>query len=132
MRNCKGTIRAMEGKTGQRVLVCGGRDFWEQEVVNAVLDRFKPSLLIEGGGPGADKCAQTWGQKALVPVMTFTAPWGKAGKGAGPLRNKWMLTIGAPDLVIAFPGGKGTADMKKQAKERGVPVWEYEKVGGAA
>jgi hypothetical protein len=27
-----------------------------------------------------------------------------------------------PDLVIAFPGGRGTADMVKQAKAAGVPV----------
>jgi predicted Rossmann-fold nucleotide-binding protein len=33
-----------------------------------------------------------------------------------------MLSEGKPDLVIAFPGGRGTADMIRQAKEAGVPV----------
>lgn len=28
------------------------------------------------------------------------------------------------DLVVAFPGGRGTADMVRQARARGVPVRE--------
>jgi len=29
-----------------------------------------------------------------------------------------------PDLVLAFPGGRGTANMVKQAREQGVEVRE--------
>jgi hypothetical protein len=35
-----------------------------------------------------------------------------------------MLDIGRPKLVIAFPGGRGTANMMKQAKEAGINVVE--------
>jgi predicted Rossmann-fold nucleotide-binding protein len=35
-----------------------------------------------------------------------------------------MLTKGKPDIVIAFPGGSGTADMICQARKAGVPVEE--------
>jgi hypothetical protein len=31
-----------------------------------------------------------------------------------------MLDEGKPDLVVAFPGGGGTANMCKQAREAGV------------
>lgn len=40
-------------------------------------------------------------------------------EGAGPIRNSFMLALG-PDLVLAFPGGRGTADMVRQASEAGV------------
>lgn len=55
----------------------------------------------------------------------FPADWDKYGKRAGYLRNVQMLDEGKPDLVVAFPGGKGTAMMVKLAKERGVRVIEY-------
>jgi hypothetical protein len=35
-----------------------------------------------------------------------------------------MLTEGRPHLVVAFAGGKGTANMIKQSKKAGVRVVE--------
>jgi hypothetical protein len=47
----------------------------------------------------------------------------KSGKKAGPLRNQRMLDEGRPDLVVAFPGGGGTEDMRCAVKA-GVSVHE--------
>ena len=33
-----------------------------------------------------------------------------------------MIVEGTPDLVIAFPGGRGTENMIKQAEAAGIPV----------
>lgn len=46
----------------------------------------------------------------------------KYGKSAGPIRNQTMLDDGKPDLVLAFPGGRGTADMVAKAEKHGIPV----------
>ena len=46
--------------------------------------------------------------------------WKKYGKKAGPLRNQQMLEEGKPDLVVAFPGGNGTADMVRRAKKANI------------
>jgi hypothetical protein len=35
-----------------------------------------------------------------------------------------MLDEGTPDMVVAFPGGRGTADMKMRARLAGVEVIE--------
>jgi hypothetical protein len=35
-----------------------------------------------------------------------------------------MLDDGKPELVVAFPGGRGTADMMRRAREAGVEVIE--------
>jgi hypothetical protein len=37
-----------------------------------------------------------------------------------------MINEGKPDLVIAFPGGKGTADMVARAAQAGIKVIEVE------
>jgi hypothetical protein len=39
------------------------------------------------------------------------AEWERLGRKAGPIRNQRMLEEGKPDLVVAFPGGTGTAGM---------------------
>jgi hypothetical protein len=58
-----------------------------------------------------------------VREAAFPADWKRHGKSAGPLRNQEMLDA-APDLVIAFPGGRGTADMVRRAKSVNVKVIE--------
>lgn len=60
----------------------------------------------------------------------FPADWGSLGKAAGPIRNSLMLTEANPSLVIAFPGGKGTADMISKARAAGVKVIEVSKYEG--
>ena len=108
-----------------RVLVCGGRDYADRERVFSVLDRLhadRPlSALIEGGARGADALGREWAKARSVPVQTYAADWSK-GRSAGPIRNRQMLDEGRPDLVVAFAGGAGTANMIAQAERAGVEV----------
>lgn len=109
-----------------RVLVCGGRNYQDWQTVCAVLSRLPVSVLIEGGATGADLLAYQWASQNKVPVEKFEAEWEKHGRAAGPIRNAKMLREGKPDLVVAFPGGRGTADMIRRARAAGVPVREIE------
>ena len=52
------------------------------------------------------------------------ADWAKHGRKAGPIRNQRMIDEGRPDLVVAFPGGTGTADMVERARVAGIRVIE--------
>lgn len=105
----------------RKVLVCGGREYADTERVRAVLDdehqRDPIGLIIEGGATGADTLARQWATDRGVEVITVPALWKVHGKAAGPIRNQRMLENYAPDLVIAFAGGKGTADMVRRAHE---------------
>ena len=112
-----------------RVLVCGGRAYSDRARVFAVLDKFHAEagidVIIEGGAKGADQLAAIWsGTHPGVDLIRFEADWENQGSFAGPTRNTRMLTEGRPDLVIAFPGGRGTADMVKKAQRAGVKVIE--------
>jgi len=84
----------------------------------------KVSVVIHGAAPGADTLAGRWAELRRVPVEAFPADWEKHGRAAGPIRNAPMLAEGKPDLVVAFPGGRGTANMCKQARAAGVKVVE--------
>lgn len=109
------------------VLVCGGREYSDQRAVsralNAVHEKHGVEMIIEGGAPGADSLAFEWAFANGIPVAEVKANWDRFGRKAGPIRNRAMLKLNV-EAVVAFPGGKGTANMVKQAKEEGIPVWE--------
>ncbi len=110
-----------------KIIVCGGRDYCDEEQAFYFLDaahRKKTiTLVIEGGAKGADALGRKWAEARGIPVLTFKADW-SLGLSAGPKRNQQMLDEGKPDGVIAFPGGAGTRDMVSRAKKRAVTVWE--------
>ena len=68
--------------------------------------------------------AGSWAKAFGYEVQKFPANWKEYGKRAGYIRNAQMLNEGKPDLVVAFPGGKGTQMMIKLAKAAGVKVVE--------
>lgn len=112
-----------------RVLVCGGRAFADTALFNDVMREEllrMPSMIIHGCARGADAMASAWAVKTFVPELRCPADWEADGKAAGPMRNARMLEVGKPDLVIAFPGGRGTADMVRRARAAGVRVIEVQ------
>lgn len=111
-----------------KIIVCGGRDFDNLEAVSRALTmvhhKHRITELVEGGARGADMHARDWAKANDVKTTTVHADWKRYGPAAGPIRNSEMLRDHRPDAVIAFPGGKGTADMVKIARDAGVKVWE--------
>lgn len=135
-----------------RVLVCGGRLFGEtdvergagaaavakakalataqRELVFKTLDdihggpRGPISFLVEGGARGADYMALSWRTAARVAGKSFKADWKNDKKAAGPKRNTLMLSKAQPALIVAFPGGAGTADCVGKARILGIEVME--------
>lgn len=109
-----------------RVLVCGGRNYADRDMVWLQLDRMHMTrgitMIIQGGARGADLLGEKWAVLNGIPCITFKPDWDSYGPAAGPIRNKNMLVKGNPDVVVAFPGGKGTNDMVSQARQANVRV----------
>ena len=110
-----------------RVLVCGGRGYPADKVfawLDAYPDKSKISTIIHGGANGADRAAGQWGMFEGVDVVVCLADWKGLGPSAGPRRNQRMIDEESPEIVIAFPGGRGTSDMVRRAKKAGIEVLE--------
>lgn len=126
-----------------RIAVTGGRDHRitteEREYLRDFLAFLREDrefiVLLHGNCRGVDREAARLAEEWGFPAVPFEAPWNyvmrdaggerlpqKVGTQAGPLRN-WMM-LQAADLLIAFPGGRGTANCIKQARELGVEVAE--------
>ena len=126
-----------------KILVCGGRGYDDFAKVFNTLDqyqdRYGPLTIIQGAAKtGADKWAREWTyRQSKVTLIDVPAAWSDLSHrvsrikrladgtlydtAAGPRRNAEMLDE-KPDIILAFPGGKGTADMTKRAKAAGIPV----------
>jgi len=111
-----------------RVLVCGGRAYGNGSRVNDTLFSIAAvegiDVIIHGGAKGADTLAGEWarGHGGITCIVEYP-DWNRYGPGAGSLRNTKMLTH-KPDIVVAFPGGRGTSDMMRQARAAGIRVME--------
>lgn len=116
------------------VVVTGGRHYQDDAKVSEVLGAHHLAnpmrLLCEGGATGADRLARKWAKSCDVSVSTYTADWQTFGRRAGPMRNELMLRSavgfgerwGMPVLVVAFPGGTGTAHCVRTAEFLGLDV----------
>lgn len=111
------------------VVVTGGRNYSDRPLVRDVIDHLPDgTLVINGGAPGADELCVEAAKSRGLPYMTM--PYFKhLGSAGGPVRNWKMLDVlralreyGYTVQVIAFPGGRGTANCVEQARGYGLPV----------
>ena len=122
--NCTGsTVCHRHQPVGRRIGVTGGRDYGDiNEVWSVFVHRIKEGdVIIEGGAKGADRLCRERAQREGYEVETHNADWGKYAKAAGFIRNQEMVDSGL-DLLIAFPGGRGTADMVKRCGRAGIKI----------
>lgn len=120
-----------------RVLVCGGRkyglsvekgDRGEREAyalddaLYAIHRRTPITVIIQGGGTGADALARDWAESIGAKCVTVPADWATHGRAAGPIRNERMARDFSPDKVLAAPGGRGTASMLAMARKYSIEI----------
>ena len=130
-----------------RIAVCGGQHFGktvpEKRFIYKTLHEIAGTetvCVIQGGASGSDKIAKQWARRNKHKWLTFKAEWknleapnavvdiGADGKPynkmAGFERNQRMLDEGRPDLLVAFPGNKGTRDTIRRARILGIEFLE--------
>lgn len=129
---------------GLRIVVTGGRDYADRAAVYAALDRLhrelgvalvahgacrvtaEPNGTTSGRMSGADRWACEWAHDRGVIAGGYPVTreeYDAHGRAAPCVRNRRMLDTVRPDGVVAFPGGRGTADCCRAAEERGLKVW---------
>ena len=121
-----------------KLIIAGGRDFtapgdndlnWHTmcQALRTFRDEHgDPHYIVCGMARGADLLGKQWAEYADIPVREFPAKWrdehGRLDKAAGHKRNDVMAKVGTH--LIAFWDGesKGTHDMIKRARKRGLHV----------
>jgi len=129
----------------KRIIVCGGRNYCNHAVIRTAIEalwrKHGPFTLVHGDCKGADRTAasvaldfndqlfsESGSDDHSIIIEEHPADWGEHGKSAGFIRNRRMASLGA-DGCVAFPGGRGTANMVATARAHGIPVWDLQNVG---
>jgi predicted Rossmann-fold nucleotide-binding protein len=112
----------------------GGRDLaWPHQRVAAELlacSAGRPvHRLFHGGARGADAAIARAAHQLGWSALALPAAWERHGRAAGPIRNRELLQLAIAEaiahtspmastsvLVLAFPGGPGTASLVQQAR----------------
>lgn len=117
-----------------KAIIAGGRDYGATDATWRFLDDIHRHLhireVVSGGARGADAAGERWAEMRGIPIRRFPADWDASGRAAGPLRNEAMAEYA--DALIAFPGGRGTADMVRRAERWKLRVIHAPKVLGVA
>jgi predicted Rossmann-fold nucleotide-binding protein len=109
-----------------RVIVCGGRNYYNADTIGKAMANAAPGkhTLVHGAQTGADTVAadiakaRGWTVEPHPPnVERYGSP------AAFHIRNADMIEAGA-DILLAFPGGAGTASMVRRARKAGIHVRE--------
>lgn len=116
--------------TSITVVVTGGRDYEDRRVVFDTLDAIHAETpirrLAQGEcRTGADRLARLWALEHGACLVGYHALWQFHGTVAGPIRNRAMINAERPDIVVAFPGNRGTADCCAYAESEGFTVVRY-------
>ncbi len=124
-----------------KTIIAGGRGYRFTAADVAKLDSLRGQIseVVSGGAAGADMCGEEWARARGIPVRTFPAIWHdlsqpgalirtradgtKYDAKAGFRRNEQMAAYA--EACVLFPGGNGTADMARRAKQHGLIVHEF-------
>ena len=106
-----------------RVGVTGGRDYMDYRRIREAITEYVPksATLVHGAARGADTLCVAAAASLGIQREAHPADWETLGKSAGFVRNQAMVDSGL-DLLIAFPGGSGTADMVRKAQRANIKV----------
>lgn len=128
-----------------KLIIAGGRDYRFSVGDFAHLEKLHRqhtvTEVVSGEATGADWYGKYWAYERQIPVKGFPADWNDLSKPdaiiktrrdgtkydayAGPRRNREMAAYA--DAVALFPGGSGTQDMYRAAKEAGIEIFDFRK-----
>lgn len=111
-----------------KTIVAGSRHCADVGVVLTAMNEsgYDITEVVSGCAPGVDTLGEEIALALSIPVKRFPADWERYGRAAGPIRNRQMAEYAEALVAVLYPGSRGTLNMIKQAKERGLTVFVYE------
>jgi predicted Rossmann-fold nucleotide-binding protein len=110
-----------------KAIIAGGRNFEPEdkhaEWLVKLLEELEIDTVLSGCATGADSFGEGVAYSLRIKVKEYPANWMKYGNKAGPIRNEQMAKNA--DVLILFPGGRGTADMERRAVAHGLAIYKW-------
>lgn len=107
----------------RRIIVAGGREFDDFELLRKTLDEYLDGEIVEiisGGAKGADYLGERYAKEKKLELKIFPANWKLFGKQAGPIRNRQMAEYGTEVIVFWNGVSRGSKSMIGIAEEKGL------------
>ena len=104
-----------------KVIVAGGRDFINYELLKTKLDKILSNIsdeiiIVSGKARGADSLGERYARENNYKIAEFPAQWDKFGKRAGYIRNEEMAKYADACVCFWDYQSKGTKHMINLAK----------------
>jgi hypothetical protein len=126
-----------------KVCVSGPRDYYDYESVCDAIEKseFEVTEIVSGNAKGVDTSGERWAFESDLPARLFKPDWknlnaedarikensyGKYNANAGSARNGLMAEYADALVAVIVDGSFGTANMVKQMKALGKPVFTYD------
>ena len=112
-----------------KVIVAGGRDFKDYDLLKSTLDGFQQEYgniteVVSGTAKGVDKLGEKYANENNIPIKRFVPDWQGLGKKAGHVRNRQMGDYAKEHggMLVAFwdKQSRGTKGMIEYAKKIGL------------
>lgn len=114
------------------LIVTGGRDYTptrpQLHSLKLMMEARGVTELAHGDALGVDRTVALMVGSEMLHVAVKRFPYkAEHGRAGGPIRNSEMAAYakGKPAVCVAFPGGKGTADMVTKAQRAGIEVIDW-------
>lgn len=127
-KECHDRFEITKNKKIFKVIIAGGRDFNNYNLLKSKCDNILANkieegytiIVVSGTAKGADTLGERYAKERGYHIQRFPANW-DLGKKAGYIRNKEMAQNG--DALIAFwNGSNGTKHMIDLAKKHSLPT----------
>lgn len=110
-----------------KTIIAGSRNIAESRLLHDILDAWHKTMkiteVVSGTAKGIDKLGETWAMVHGIPVKQFRPNWDAGPKG-GPERNQKMADYAECLIAFSVNESRGTADMIRKAKEKGLKILE--------
>ena len=106
-----------------KVIIAGGRDFSDYDLLKVKMNRILSNITVEivvisGTARGADSLGEKYATEMGYKLEQYPANWNKYGKRAGYLRNKQMADVAHACVCFWDSKSKGTKHMIDLANEK--------------
>lgn len=116
-------------KPTYKVIIAGTRTFASYTLLCSFCDRYLSQkgqtheiIIVSGTARGADKLGEQYAKDRGYKIELFPADWENKGRTAGYIRNADMADY-ADALIVFWDGqSKGTLNMIRTAKKKGLDV----------